>query len=450
MSFQSNFEINKFSIKIGSREYELLPNTIYGIEYNEGLDRNFIYLAAAIYDSTFNFSERIYGLEEVQLEFTNITKSFDGTTVKKKFSFTKESTNGPLYVYEIYNQIVDGTKKVFTLGLCRLDAINEKFTKVSKKFANKKPEEIVNEVLDKYLKTSKRPIISEPSASTLTFVSPMVSAYKLINWVSEKSISAETKQNKNGKNLTAGYLFYETHDNYNFISLDKLCSQDAVNPNFPYSVTKNYQPGDAQDVARDAFIIKGGLAFKNTIDVFKDLDVGFYCNKIAFFDVANQMYEEKVLDLEEIYSKMTLLGSEKNLPNSFLNTFKDSKGAINTSYSPYNKRPSRFMSIAYNSEMYSDKNQKIDYKSTIGQSIIRNGLLKRQSATCRVFGNLNLKAGQVINIQFYKPGKLENETKDKTYSGKYLIYSISHIYNNTGSGGFLYSNLYLVRDSYGA
>lgn len=450
MSFQSNFEVKKFSIKIENKEYEIFPNVIATIEYNESLDRNFIYLAATLYDSTFNFSEKIYGLEEVQLEFTNITKSFDGFTQEKTFSFTKNSKNGPLYVYEIYNKVTAGTKKQFTLGLCRLDAINEKFTRISKKFANKKPEEIVSEIMEKYLKTSKLPINSEVTASNLSFVSPMVSAYKLINWISDKCISAQSKQDKVGKDLTSGYFFYETHDAYNFVSIDKLCSQKAVNPNFPYSVTQNYQPGDAQDVARDAFIIKKDLVFRNTIDVFKDLDIGFYCNKIAFFDVANQQYEEKVLDLEEIYPSMSLLGSEKNLPNSFLNTFKDSKDSINTTYSPYHKRPSRIMAIPFNQEMYADKNQKIDFKKTIGQSIIRNGLLKRQIATCTVFGNLNLQAGQVINIQFYKPEQNENKAKDKTYSGKYLIYSTSHIYNNSGSGGFLYTNLTLVRDSYGA
>lgn len=450
MSFQSNFEVKKFSIKIENKEYEIFPNVIATIEYNESLDRNFIYLAATLYDSTFNFSEKIYGLEEVQLEFTNITKSFDGKTQERTFSFTKNSKNGPLYVYEIYNKTTAGTKKQFTLGLCRLDAINEKFTRISKKFANKKPEEIVSEIMEKYLQSSKLPINSEATASNLSFVSPMVSAYKLINWISDKCISAQSKQDKAGDDLTAGYFFYETHDTYNFVSVDKLCSQEAVNPNFPYSVTQNYQPGDDQDIARDAFIIKKELVFKNTIDVFKDLDIGFYCNKISFFDVANQQYEEKVLDLEEIYPKMSLLGSEKNLPNSLLNTFKDSKNSINTTYSPYYKRPSRMMAIPFNQEMYADKNQKIDFKRTIGQSIIRNGLLKRQIATCTVFGNLNLQAGQVINIQFYKPEQNENKAKDKTYSGNYLIYSASHIYNNGGSGGFLYTNLTLVRDSYGA
>lgn len=448
MAFQSNFEVKRFTIKIRDKEYELHPNTVFSIEYFESLDRYFLYLAATIYDGTLQFSEQIYGLEEVQLVFVNRTKTFDGKDQIKEFSFTRNSANGPLYVYEIYNKNNVGTKKTFTIGLCRLDAINEKFTKISKKFNNLKPEDIVTDVLKNYVKTTKS-IVTEPSSISLTFVSPMSSAYKLIGWLLDKSISQASKQDKGGSDLSAGYFFYETYDSYNFNSVDRLCSQSPANPNFPYSVTQNYAPGPDQDVARDAFIIKNEFVFKNTIDVFKDLDIGFYSNKIAFFDIANQKYEEKVLDLEDFYSKLTLLGTQKNLPNSVSGTFKDSKGAINTTYSPYYKRPSRLMTIPFNQEMYSDKNQKIDYKKSIGQSIMRYGILGRQVAACTVFGNLNLQAGKVVKIQLYKPGSNENKAKDKVYSGNYLIFSVAHIYNNSGSGGFMYTNLVLVRDSYG-
>jgi hypothetical protein len=448
--FQSNFEIKKFTIKFNGVEQNFLPNTIFSIEYNEGLDQYFTTLAVTFYDATLNFLEQIYGLEEVELEFSNTTKGFDGTTQVVTYSYTKNSRNGPLYIYEIYNVSSVGTKKTFTVGLCRLDAINDKFVKISKKFTNSKPEDIITEVLKKYIKSSKLPIVSDSSSNTLTFVAPMSAGGRLITWILDKCISESSKKDKSGKDVSAGYFFYETYDNYNFISVDKLCSQPPVNENFPYSVTQNYQPGPAEDVARDAFIIKKPFVFQNTIDVFKDLDYGFYCNKIAFFDIANQVYEERVLNLEEYYSKMTLLGKQNNLPSSVLNTFSDSKNAVTTTYSPYNNRPSRMMSIPFNSEMYSDKNQKIDFKTSIGQSLVRYGILGRQKATCTVFGNLNLRAGQVINIQLYKPGINENQAKDNVRSGNYLIYSVSHIFNNSGSGGLMYTDLKLVRDSFGA
>jgi len=453
MAFQSNFEVSNFTIKINNKTYGFQPNSIFSIEYYESLDRSFLHIAATIYDSTFNFSEQIYGLEEVELEFKNINKTFDGKDATTTFSFTKNSNNGPLYVHSIYNKSNIGTKKSFTLGLCRLDAINDKFTKISKKFPSTnvsgKPEDIVKYILTNYLQTTKQ-LVAEPSSTALSFVSPMSSAYGLINWLIDKCISAESKQDKGGTDISAGYLFYENYSAYNFISLDKLCSQSPVNPNFPYSVTQNYQPGQAQDIARDAFIIKTELNFLNTIDVFKDLDIGFFTNKIAFFDIVKQEYSEYVLNLEDFYGNMTLLGGQKTLPSSITNTFKISKAATqNSSYSPFANRPSRLMTISYNNQLYADPNQKIDYKKSIGQSLIRYGIMGRQVATCRVYGNLNLSVGSVIKLEMYKPGNNSQQTKDTTYSGNFLVYSVTHIYNNSGSGGFMHTDLMLVKDSFG-
>lgn len=453
MSFQSNFIIKKFTIKVNNRVLELDNNTIFSLEYYESLDRSFIYLAASIYDSTFNFSENIYGLEEVELEFDNITKNFDGTNSIKTFSFTKNSNNGPLYVYSIYNKDQVGTKKTFTLGLCRLDAINDKFTKISKKFPSKntpsKPEEIVQYLLKQYLKTEKI-ISAENSATALSFVSPMSTVYGVINWMIDKCISAESKRDKGGTDITAGYVFYENYDSYNFVSIDKLCSQEAVNPKIAFSVTQNYEPGAAQDVARDAFIIKNSFNFNKTIDVFQDLDMGFYSNKIAFFEAANQKYTEKVLNLEDYYSKMTFLGSQNELPSSIKDAFKTSKNTVtNTSYSPFGSRPSRLMTVSYNEALYLNPNQKIDYKKSIGQSLVRYGLLGRQIVTCRVFGNLNITIGQVIRIEIYKPEKDQTTARDKNYSGKFLVYAVAHIFNNSGSGGLMMTELVLVKDSFG-
>ena len=107
------------------------------------------------------------------------------------------------------------------------------------------------------------------------------------------------------------------------------------------------------------------------------------------------------------------------------------------------------MTISTNDFLYSKENVNIDYKKTIGQSIIRYGLLGRQVASCRVYGNLNLKIGEVIDIELYKPNNSRERSVDRTISGKYLIYTVSHLFNNSGSGGFMVTDLILVRDSYG-
>jgi hypothetical protein len=446
MSTKSNFTLNKFMILVGEREYEFQSNTILSVEYFESVDRSFVYLAASIDDSTLNFSERIYGLEKVELVFTNYTKGFDGTFQEVKYSFTDDSENGCLYVYSVYNKSNTGTKKTFTLGLCRLDAINDKFVKISKKF-EKKSEEIVEDVLKNYLK-SKKKLNFEKSVNKLNFVSPLSSAYSLINWMLDKCVSVSSQSKDSGKDISAGYMFYESYDSYNFFSVDGLCARQPLNPLLPYMVTQNYQPGDDFDYARDAFIIKGDFMILNSLDVFKDLEKGFFSNKIAFFDVGTQTYDEEVLNVSDYYSKMNLLGSQKQLPNTFTKIFENAKN-VKTTFNPFDSRPSRLMTIPTNDYLYSKENVNIDYKKVIGQSIIRYGLLGRQVASCRVYGNLNLKIGEIINVELYKPNNSRDMSVDKTISGKYLIYTVSHLFNNSGSGGFMVTDLILVRDSYG-
>lgn len=446
MSTKTNFALNKFQILVEGKEYEFQLNTILSVEYFESVDRSFIYLAVSINDSTFNFSERIYGLEKVQLEFTNFTRGFDGKLQEIKYSFTDESENGCLYVYSVYNKYNSGTKKTFTLGLCRLDAINDKFIKISKKF-EKKSEEIVEDVLKNYLKTKKK-LNYEKSVNKLNFVSPLSSAYSLINWILDKCVSVVSQSKDSGKNISAGYMFYETYNSYNFFSVDGLCAKESLNSLNPYRVTQNYQPGDDFDYTKDAFIIKEDFTILNSLDVFRDLEKGFFSNKIAFFDVAFQTYDEEVLNVNDYYSKMTLLGSQKRLPNTFTSIFENAKG-IKTSFNPFDSRPSRLMTIPTNDFLYSKENVNIDYKKAIGQSIIRYGLLGRQVASCRVYGNLNLKVGEIINVELYKPKNSTDNYIDQTISGKYLIYTVSHLFNNSGSGGFMVTDLILVRDSYG-
>lgn len=446
MSTKSNFTLNKFEISVEGNNYEFQLNTVFSIEYFESVDRSFIYLAATINDNTYNFSERIYGLEKVQLEFTNYTKGFDGKLQEIKYSFTDDSENGCLYVYSVYNKSNEGTKKSFTLGLCRLDAINDKFIKISKKF-EKKSEEIVDDVLKNYLKSRKK-LKYETSVSKLNFVSPLSSAYSLINWLLDKCVSVSSQSKDSGKDISAGYMFYESYDSYNFFSVDGLCAKEPLNVLNPYVVTQNYQPGNDFDYARDAFIIKEKFVILNSLDVFRDLEKGFFSNKIAFFDVVFQTYDEEVLDIKDYYSKMTLLGSKKQLPNTFTSVLDNAKN-VKTTFNPFDSKPSRLMTIPTNDFLYSKENVNIDYKKTIGQSIIRYGLLGRQVASCRVYGNLNLKIGEVIDIELYKPNNSREESVDKTISGKYLIYTVSHLFNNSGSGGFMVTDLILVRDSYG-
>ena len=178
--------------------------------------------------------------------------------------------------------------------------------------------------------------------------------------------------------------------------------------------------------------------FVSTLDLFNSLNKGFFASKISFFDVVNQEYTEKIYSLNENYSKISKLGSLSTLPK----TYTDVLGSNN---------PSRVMTVASNSELYTIENSDsiqrgLRYQDTVSQSISRLGILTNQLLIGEVFGNLAFTVGDTIEIET-RGGDLRF---DKTYSGKYMIYNVAQVFNNSGGGGRLVTQLTLARDSFGA
>jgi hypothetical protein len=71
------------------------------------------------------------------------------------------------------------------------------------------------------------------------------------------------------------------------------------------------------------------------------------------------------------------------------------------------------------------------------------GVFSNTILTANVYGNMAINAGEVINIEFSSAdGKV-----DKTYSGRYVIFDLTHIFSK--SEDKLTTKLTLVRDSFG-
>lgn len=410
----------KLSVTLFNGEsYEFYPNMIYAFEYYESVMNKFIYASVTLIDITFNISEFITGLELVELEV------IDSSPQKNKLSFTKNSKNGPLYIFNLHNKQVKDKKKMFTIDLCRIDAINNFLIRVSRRFENKKPEDIVVDLLKNKLESSKD-IFYDNSLYPVTFVSPLSKPYELISWLRNKTVSSPSISNVS--TTSAGFLFYENYRAYNYKSIDKLCQQTPI--------YKLYILDGTLDESEK--IVLKNPQFISTLDLFSSLNRGFYSSKISFFDVVTQEYTEKIYSLSENYSRISKLGSVSTLPK----TYTDIIGS---------KNPSRVMTVASNSELYTIENSDsiqrgLRYQDTVSQSISRLGILTNQLLVGDVFGNLSFTVGDVIEIET-RGGDL---SYDKTYSGRYLIYNVAQIFNNSGGGGRLVTQLTLARDSFGA
>jgi hypothetical protein len=417
-----NFEIKRASVKLhNGQKFDIDNASILGFEYAEGILQKYITVTLKIADTTSMLSQGMIGLEQVELVVRDVLNDV-------KLEFTGGSTNGPLYVYEIHDKMLLDTGKTFVLELCRLDAINNHLTKISKKYESQKSGALVGDVLGSL--GSKKPQNVTASMNTLTFVPPNSKPYEVLVWARNKYVGNSSKGTKSGGGfVSAGYLFYEDYDQYNFVSIDSLAEQRKE--------AARYSTGTDLGGTDKIFKLENPQFVKN-LDLIQNFDKGFYSGQVDFLDLVNLEVYTGDYNISDNYSKWSKLGSQDDLPDLYKKVL--------------SKSPTRIMTIPYNDDLFlesgnQDKTKnKMYMKETIVQSVSRFGVFTSQVLKASCLGNMTLRAGNMIIIEFVDPdGK-----QDKTYSGRYVISDIRHIYSGSYPEAKLKTNLTLVRDSFGA
>ena len=134
------------------------------------------------------------------------------------------------YVASITNVLIDSGKEIFTLNLVPREAITNETTRVGKKFPGSQPiSDSVKNILKEYLKTDKLGTIDK-TQNPYGFLGNLKNPFTILTWLSSKGVPATT-----GKNASAGYLFYQTKDGFNFRSIDDLIDQNPYKNKFVYT-----------------------------------------------------------------------------------------------------------------------------------------------------------------------------------------------------------------------
>ena len=395
--------------------------SIVGFEYNEGLLQKYLTVTLTIADTTNMISQALYGLEKVNLKVKD--KIF-----KQSFEFSPSTPNGELQIYEIHDKQIIDTVKIFTLELCRTDAILNGQTRISKKYSGVKATQLVGDILGTTLKT-KKPVDVSESVNSLTFVPPNSRPYEVLVWSRNKYFDNKQKNTSSGgKYTSAGYFFYETYDQYNFVSIDSLAAKR--DPKY------NYYTGTGLG-GTDQIYRMNHVTFASNLDLMQNFDKGFYAGRIDYFDVVNCEVGTATYNIGQNYKTWTKLGDQNDLPELYKKELAE--------------KPTRVMTVAFNDDLFLESGeQKTDKKmlflQTVAQSISRFGVFTSQVLNVNLIGNLTLRAGDLLQLDF-----LDNDGKlDKNYSGRYIVFEVQHLFNRSEADGNFRSNVTLVRDSFGA
>ena len=339
------------------------------------------------------------------------------------------------YVSSITNVLISPESESFVLNLCSREALSNQTSRVGKKFpSSQKISDSVKDIIKNYLKSPNKIMEIDETQNQYGFIGNMKKPFTIITWLASKSVSKEGKQDS-----SAGFLFFENQDGFNFKSIDNLMSQD------PYPETFAFTPAvvDIADPRKDFKILEYTL--DRNQDLLGKLERGayaserYYINPVSFKPNTNRIFKKN-----DYVSKITTLGEK------IINLFK-----IDKSGKDIGELPSRiFTAMLDVGTIERDADDKgwdtpatrnADPARIHAQSMMRYNQLFTQTLELLIPSNTALFAGTVIRCEFPRVDKTKRKEPDPESSGLYMIKELCHYFDGNGS----YTKLKVVRDTYG-
>ena len=341
------------------------------------------------------------------------------------------------HVGSVTNVLIDEGTETFTLNLISRETITNETVRVGKKFpTSQKISDSVTNILKNYVKTEKE-IIVDPTQNPYGFIGNMKKPFTLITWLASKSVPGKGSS----KDSSAGFLFYETKDGFNFRSIDNLIDEK------PFKKKYIFTPSviNTEDANRDFKILRYGI--NRNQDLIAKLERGafssqrYYVNPVSFkpsisvFKASDYLKESgmsklgsKPIDLPRIDDKSDkTLG---DLPTRIFVGMLD-VGTVEEDASDEGwNAPSKLNA---------------DPAKIHAQSMMRYNQLFTQVLEITIPLNSSLTAGNLITCEFPQTSQSKRKEPDPETSGLYMIKELAHYFDGKGS----YSKLKLVRDSFG-
>ena len=431
----SGLQLVNVSIEsLSGKEWSLVPN-ILSIDYFENILEPSVMLEMVVTsdNSLYNIIP-IRGGEKVTLELE---------TARGTWEFDDDN---PLYVYKASGLDSQGVQETFTLHLVSREFLTNETNRCVRKYEKKNIDEHVKSILKDILKTDRYSNSSiESTSNSYAFIGNMKKAFHTLLSLGPKSIPATDSSTKGtsgdgptGKaNGTAGFLFYENKDGFNFKSIDGLTSSLKVaegksEKKESLKVGKAYSfsaiISESTTKGEPLKIIKWNI--EKNIDLRKSLRIGMYSNYTFFYDMITNRVSGYKYNLKDELGEKTL--GKDTIPVS----------AFGESISRMMFRMSDHGTLEKGAGLDTSGRDEAD----MAKSFSRYNLLFTQAINILVPLNTELKVGDVIYCEFpYKNQGGNSNEMDPEISGNYLIRELRHHFTANQNS----TSLKLMRDSYG-
>ena len=202
------------------------------IEYFENIMSPTISMNMKI-SSSFNFVSNlpIRGGEMIAMEVETLSGTLKFGNFVKDQGITPGS--GELYVYKLENVDQPSTAQSFTLKITSPEYFTNETSRCMKKYKSATIDTHVKDILGSVMQIDpdkfKNDLI-ESTTNSYSFIGNMKKPFHTINWLCSKAIKG-SKQGVSGEGQqakavgTAGYLFFENQEGFNFKSVESLVSR---------------------------------------------------------------------------------------------------------------------------------------------------------------------------------------------------------------------------------
>ena len=382
---------------------------------------------------------------KASLVFSDAGNAIDGKSVVEGLPLVgtedfklemKDNNDEKLKVNMVVNSMTplyeDGSKNVINLNLVSEEFLrNEMGESRCRARFNGNISDNIEKIFKDRLKT-KKPLDIERTSNDYNFLGNGRKPYYILNILSKQSIP------EGGEDGSAGFLFFETADGYQFKSIDKLFDKQQKKS---YIFNNSTDAKEGIPAGYDGKILQHQA--DSSINVQSKMNMGAYKTKLVMFDPYNCKYvvDEKTADEAVEKKKVKLAG--KGLP-VFNEKFKTpTKDFTRTTFMMID---SGTLPSGATEEQIKE-NQKDNFKAaqTLNQAIRRYNQLFSSMMQITIAGDFSLHAGDVIFVDIFSVKGEKDDTVNKESGGLYIIADLCHYVDSAGT----YTKLNLARDSFG-
>ena len=434
----SNVTIDKINIESSFGTYDLVPH-LEELNIYEDIFSNYLSGHITLHDA-FNIPFKLPVVAEETIDCKIKMEGDDGEEL---------IINPPmLHIHELSDRFLKTNQSQrFSLDLVSAQYMSNVHCRVSKSFTDKTGDEIVRDIWSDYLDDDHGGLVVEPTKRIEQCIIPNWTPYEAFNWLAGR-VQPEDHD------YATNYLYYETMDGTNFVSLNRLMEAEPV-----LTFAKEHIVDDPAKVEAltAGFIKVNEIYYERQFEKIKNINEGQYSSKLITHDIVRKKILQHDYNGFNEWFNFNHLGPFPPLSNS--ETEVKSGFKFRNSYAPpadpdlaiIDGRQLSFLTDSAvslypkHNKMYATNvghghnNAVEEWKlRRAGQMVLYDGITMRIECAGLSF----IRVGMTVTLNILSPettsrGK-EGIGFDKYLTGTYMITAIRHIFTND-RGNTLYN-----------